>query len=171
MLELVPFDLNVHMEDFRQLDTEYYMWQVEYYPFDAFKKIGRTIEDVVEGDLEVLKGLEPPEGIFYLLNVDGVFAGMGGLRKLDEGVARVMWMYIRPENRGRGYGRQMLNKLLEDGRKFGYSTFQLRPPKFGTAAINLYRSAGFTEIDDSESMLPPLADIWKPYWFDMEKKE
>lgn len=110
--------------------------------------------------------------IFYLLVAEGEAVGMGGLRKLSDDVARIMWMYIRPDHRGGGHGRRMFDKLLEDGRKLGYHTFQLRAPKFGQAALHIYGSAGFKEIEeDSENVLPPLHPAFQSQWIDMEKKE
>jgi GNAT superfamily N-acetyltransferase len=170
MAELVVYDPKVHMEDFRQLDAEYHVWMDENYAFNLFEN-GPPIETYVTRHLDFLAQLKLPEGIFYLLEVDGEFNGMGGLRKLSDDVARIMWMYIRPKNRGRGYGKSMLIKLLEDGRKYGCIRFQLRPPKFGHAAIGLYRNFGFKEISDSESMMPPVLPRDKPYWIDMEKKK
>ena len=166
----MKYDPNVHMEDFRRLDTDYHIWMGENYASNPFEH-GQAIENYVNRHIEFLTSLKPPEGIFYLLEVGGDVAGMGGLRKLGENVARIMWMYICPSYRGKGYGRQMLNKILEDGRKLEYIRFQLRPPTFGNVALHLYRSAGFKEIEDSESMMPPLSPEDKSYWIDMEKKE
>jgi GNAT superfamily N-acetyltransferase len=170
MAEYVLYNPNVHKEEFRKLDTEYYTWQGENPPFDAFAIVG-PIETLVNGDIEILSSLKPPEGLFYLLVVDGEVAGMGGLRRLNAEVVRIMWMFIRPSSRGKGFGRQLLNMLLEDGRAFGYSRFQLSPPTFGHVALNLYKSAGFKEIGDSESLLSPLPSVFKPYWIVMEKRD
>jgi len=170
MAEFVVYDPNVHMEEFRQLDTEYYIWLGENYASNPFEH-GQTIENIVNRHINILFNLKPPEGIFYILKVGGDVAGMGGLRKLGEDVARIMWMYIRPRYRGKGYGKQMLTKLLDDGRTLEYTRFQLRPTTFGHVALHLYRSVGFKQIEDSESMIPPLSPEDKPYWIDMEKKE
>ena len=176
MVEFVPFDPDVHREEFVQLDTEYNTWlldqSIEKYQVDGLSIVGMTIPDLINDDLDVLTRLRPPEVIYYLIVVEGEAVGMGGLRKLSDEVARIMWMYLRPDYRGRGYGKRMLNKLVEDGRKLGYSAFQLRAPKFGQAALHIYRSAGFKEIkEDSENVLPPLHRAFQPQWIDMEKKE
>jgi len=177
MAEFVPFDPDVHKEEFVQLDTEYNTWlfdqSIEKYQVDGLSIIGTTITDLVNNHLDVLTRLRPPEVIFYLLVVEGEVVGMGGLRKLnDDAAARIMWMYVRPDCRGRGYGKRMFKKLVEDGRKLGYSTLQLRAPKFGQAALHIYGSAGFKEIEeDSENLLPPLHRAFQPQWIDMEKKK
>ncbi len=77
-------------------------------------------------------------------------------------------MHIRPLYRGRGYGKQMLNRLLEAGREFGCSSIRLDTAKFMTVAQHIYKSAGFIERDvypESE-----VHAIFRPYWLFMEKK-
>ena len=176
MAEFVPFDPDVHTEEFVQLDTEYNTWQfnqtTEKYRVDALSIVGMTIPEIVDVHLGVLASLRPPDVIFYLLVAEGESVGMGGLRKLSDDVARIMWMYIRTDHRGRGHGRRMFDRLVEDGRKFGYSKLQLRAPKFGKAALHIYKSTGFKEIEeDSENMLPPLHPAFRSQWIDLEKKE
>ena len=53
-----------------------------------------------------------PEGIIYILEIIGVMAGMGALRKLEEGVGEIKRVYVRPEHRGKGYGKEMLSRLM-----------------------------------------------------------
>ncbi|MCW3989819.1 MAG: GNAT family N-acetyltransferase [Candidatus Bathyarchaeota archaeon] len=174
MAEFVKYDPNVHNEEFRQLDTEYLTWQINQVIEKEQINIESQHEEIIQAvnrHFNVLASLEPPVGILYLLGVNEEVAGMGGIRKLSDEVARIMWMYIRPIHRGRGYGKQLLNILLENGRNFGYSTFQLAPPKFGHVALSLYRSAGFKEVEDSEGLLETLQPLYKPYYIVMEKKE
>ena len=52
---------------------------------------------------------------------DDVLIGMGAIRKVSEEIGEIKRMYIQPSHRGRGHGKQMLNKLLEAGREFGFS--------------------------------------------------
>lgn len=68
---------------------------------------------------------------------------MGVLKKLGEGVAELKRMYIRPEYRGHGYGRAMLDKLTETARDLGYSTLRLDTAEYMAAARRLYESEGF----------------------------
>jgi GNAT superfamily N-acetyltransferase len=176
MAELVPFDPDIHKEEFVRLDTEYNTWLLEQtkekYQVDIPSTVGITVPKVVEGDLEILTRLKPPEVIFYLVLVDGEIAGMGGIKKLSDEAARIMWMYLRPDYRGKGYGRHLFNRLVEDGRMLGYSLFQLRAPKFGPAALHIYRSAGFRDIGEgADNLLSPLHRVFQPQWIDMEKRE
>ena len=173
MEEFVPFDSNVHMEEFTQMNIEYLTWISNHldknYQIDAVSVLGQTIPEWVDDNLEPYISLKPPEGILYILEVDGDVAGMGVLKKLSDGIGEVKRMYNRPQYRGRGYGRQMLNRLLKEGRKFGCPSFRLDTPKWAHAAQHLYRSSGFTEREAyPESEIPPM---FQPYWIWMEKKE
>ncbi len=173
MVEFVPFDMNVHKEEYRQLNIEHLTWAIdqlrENYQLDVVSESGQTVPEYVDDHLEDLTSLKPPDGIIYLLIVDGDVAGMGALRKLSDKVGEIKRMYIRPPYRGRGYGKQMLNKLLEAGREFGCSTFLLDTAKFMTAAQHIYKSAGFIEREEyPESEIPA---IFRQHWLFMEKKE
>jgi ribosomal protein S18 acetylase RimI-like enzyme len=113
--------------------------------------------------------LKPPEGVTLILKVDGNIAGMGAIRKIRETVGELKRMWNRPEYRGKGYGKEMVNKLLEAGRELGCSSFLLDTPKFAYAAQHVYKSAGFKERERyPESVIQP---VFQPYWIYMEKKE
>ena len=94
---------------------------------------------------------------------------MGALRKLDGRIGEIKRMYIRPTYRGRGYGKQMLNKLLKVGREFGCSSFVLETSKFMAVAQHIYRSAGFVEREEYPESETPT--ILRQYQLYMEKKE
>ena len=173
MVEFVLFDLNVHKEMFFKLNVEFITWIAdqfrENYQVDSVSSIGQTIPEYVEEHLEDLTSLKPPDGVIYLLVDDGDVAGMGAIRKLSDEVGEIKRMYIRPLYRGRGYGKQMLDKLLEVGREFGCSSFLLETSKFMTVAQHIYKSAGFVEREEYPESETP--EIFRSYQIFMEKKE
>ena len=173
MVKFVPFDLNVHKEVYVRLNVEFITWIAdqlrENYQLDSVSEIGQTIPEYVDTHLGELASLKPPQGIIYLLMVKGDVAGMGAIRKLSDEIGEIKRMYIRPLYRGRGYGKQMLNKLLEVGRDFGCSSFLLETSKFMTIAQHIYKSAGFIEREEYlESETP---NMFRSYQIFMEKKE
>jgi len=173
VVEFVPFDMNVHKEAYRQLNIELLAWIAdqlrENYQIDAVSIVGQTIPEYVDGHLEELASLKPPDGIIYLLLVDGNVEGMGALRKLSRDIGEIKRMYIRPAYRGKGYGKKMLNKLLEFGREFGWSSFLLETGKFMTVAQHIYKSVGFVEREEyPESETPTML---RQYQLFMGKKE
>lgn len=173
MVEFVQFGLNVHKEEYVKLNIEFITWIADQlrknYQLDSVSIIGQTIPEYVDAHLEDLTSLRPPDGIIYLLVVEGDIAGMGALRKLSDEIGEVKRMYIRPLHRGRGYGKQMLNKLLEVGREFGCSSFLLETSKFMTVAQHIYRSAGFIERGEYPESETPT--VFRQYQLFMEKTE
>ena len=173
MVDFIQFDLNVHREVFVQLNIELVTWIAdqfkENYQLDAASMIGQTVPEYVNAHLQELTNLKPPDGIIYLLVAEGDIVGMGGLRKLSDEVGEIKRMYICPQHRGRGYGKQMLNHLLDVGRELGCTTFCLETSKFMTAAHHIYKSAGFVERGEyPESETPP---VLRPYQLYLEKKK
>ena len=173
MVEFVPFKLKVHREEYRQLNIELIAWIAdqlrENYQIDAVSIVGQSIPEYVDDHLEELAGLKPPDGIIYLLVAEEDVAGMGALRKLGAGIGEIKRMYIRPTYRGRGYGRQMLDRLLEAGREFGCSSFVLETSKFMTVAQHIYKAAGFVEREEYPESETPT--ILRQYQLFMDKKE
>jgi GNAT superfamily N-acetyltransferase len=173
MVEFVQFSLNVHKEEYVKLNIEFITWIADQlrknYQLDTVSKIGQTIPEYVDAHLEDLTSLKPPDGIIYLLVVEGDIAGMGAIRKLSDEIGEVKRMYIRPLYRGRGYGKQMLIKLLEVGREFGCSSFLLETSKFMTVAQHIYRSAGFIERGEYPESETPT--VFRQYQLFMQKTE
>ena len=104
-------------------------------------------EAMVESDLSDPDKFHPPDGRFYLAQYDNTIAGVGCLKKLEEGVGEVQRMYVLPGFRGKGIGRAIVNRLIDDARSIGYRQLKLESLEFLEAAHSLYRSVGFHEID------------------------
>jgi GNAT superfamily N-acetyltransferase len=148
MAELVLYDDNRHRAPFFDLYLEYAMWfrdeVIERYgkdPLAGTPPIREWLETILP---PFLTELRPPKGVMYILEADGKTVGMGALKRLEEGVAEVKSMYIQPEYRGCGYGKQMLDKLIELARMLGYETIRLDTVEFMVAARRIYESAGFS---------------------------
>jgi ribosomal protein S18 acetylase RimI-like enzyme len=94
----------------------------------------------------------PPAGAFLVVvDDDGDAVGCGGIRRLgaDAGGAtyEVKHLYLRPETRGRGWGRMLLAALEARAVGFGATELVLDTHHSLTAAAGLYASAGFGTID------------------------
>ena len=166
----VPYN-DSHLNDFVQMNTEYITWicdsLLEHYNLDALPYLEGGIPKWVEDRVDHYTKLGSPEGNLYIIETSEGIAGMGAIQKLSPFVGEVKGMYNRPEFRGNGYGKQMFNLLLEEGKKFGCTSFKLDTPKWAYAAQHIYKSAGFNEREIyPESEIPP---ILHPYWMWMEK--
>jgi putative acetyltransferase len=91
--------------------------------------------------------LAAPDIAFFVMRAAGQVVGMGALRRIDAGHAEIKSMHILAEYRGRGLSRRMLDHLMSEARRAGYSRLSLETgvqPGFGPART-LYTSAGFCE--------------------------
>jgi len=105
------------------------------------------VEAMVQSDLSDSHKFHPPHGRFYLALYGDQIAGVGCLKRLEAGVGEVQRMYVPPAFRGKGIGRAITNRLIEDARSIGYRHLKLESLEFLAAAHSLYRSIGFHEID------------------------
>jgi ribosomal protein S18 acetylase RimI-like enzyme len=103
----------------------------------------------VDGELEVYDGAKfaPPLGAFLVVESDGATVAGGALRRLADGIGEVKRMWTAPDHRGRGHGRRVLGELEHLGRRYGYRALRLQTGDAQTAAIALYRSAGYRPIE------------------------
>ena len=105
------------------------------------------VEAMVKSDLSDIHKFHPPDGRFYLARYQNQIAGVGCLKKLASDVAEVQRMYVPPANRGKGIGRAIIYRLIDDARSLGYRQLRLESLKFLDAAHALYHSVGFRDID------------------------
>ena len=73
------------------------------------------------------------------------------IRKMDGHTAEAKRLYIKPEYRGRGYARKMLDAMLEKCRKLCFREVRFTTkPEVMSVGYALYKRMGFEELDDSE---------------------
>jgi N-acetylglutamate synthase-like GNAT family acetyltransferase len=96
--------------------------------------------------------LDPEEvadgrGAFLVASRGGKAVGCGAVRKLDERVGELKRMYVVPDERGTGIGRELLEALMAEARKLGLRRLVLETGTRQLAAAGLYEAAGFREIE------------------------
>lgn len=69
------------------------------------------------------------------------------LRSLEAGVGEVKRMYVVPELRGRGVARLLLGQVETVARGRGHQALRLETGRLSPAALALYRSSGYREIE------------------------
>ena len=90
----------------------------------------------------------PPEGRLLLATIDDQLAGCIALRKKSDGVCEMKRLFVRPEHRASGLGRALVDAIIDEARKLGYTHMRLDTiPGRMDKAIALYRSIGFIEIE------------------------
>jgi GNAT superfamily N-acetyltransferase len=153
MAELVAFVPGTHEADLHALLTAYLKEGAAGLK-QAFD-LEHDIPAAVGGMMGHLAQFAPPAGRLLLVIEGNAALGCGALRPIAPGVAEIKRMYLRPEARGRGLGRQLLEALLLAARQEGYQEVRLDTPGLMPAAHQLYRTAGFTPCDPyPESEIP-----------------
>ncbi len=95
-----------------------------------------------------------PDGALLLAIHEGLAVGCGGLRKIGPEVCELKRLFVEPSARGTGAGRSLAVALIEVGRERGYRAVRLDTLPFMQAAIALYRSLGFQEIERYDAGSP-----------------
>jgi putative acetyltransferase len=88
----------------------------------------------------------PPGGRLLLAMIEGEPAGTAAFRPLDAWRCEAKRLYVRPRYRGRGVGRLLLDRLIGEARTEGYLAIYCDTLKSMTAALQMYKESGFSEI-------------------------
>lgn len=83
---------------------------------------------------------------FFILRADGLPAACGGVNLWGAAYAEIKRMYVRPQWRGRGFGRLMLDHLAAHAHARGLPLLRLETGIYQHDAIALYERMGFYRI-------------------------
>lgn len=87
-----------------------------------------------------------PDGFLLFAECAGTVVGCVAAKKLGEGLAEAKRLYVIPEYRGHGIGRQLMEQLLSETQKIGYRAVRLDTLPQMQAARTLYEALGFRRI-------------------------
>jgi len=83
---------------------------------------------------------------FFLIRAHGTPAGCGGIKLVGNEYAEIERMYVRPQFRGLGFGKLMLNHLADYARSHDITLLRLETGIHQREAIGLYERTGFCRI-------------------------
>lgn len=93
-----------------------------------------------------IDGLRQPSVSVWSMWDDSVLIGCGALKDLGDGNGEIKSMHTQQVFRGRGFGRQMLDHILAEADRRGYSALWLETGAMDAfvPARRLYEAYGFT---------------------------
>jgi putative acetyltransferase len=132
-MDIAPVEDASQLQTVRQLFQEYW----DSFGFTpCFQNFGAELEGL-PGDYT------PPGGRLALAMVEGVAAGCVALRRLDDLRCEAKRLYVRPEFRGAGIGRALLEWAIREARAAGYREFVGDTMPVMERALAMYDRMGF----------------------------
>ena len=89
---------------------------------------------------------------FFVAEEDGVVVGFG---ELGAEAGEVQGLYVSPDVKGRGVGRELLRKLEETARAYGLKSLRLTS---SLNAVPFYERAGFRAVGELTETIGPGAE-------------
>ncbi len=137
MITIVHAATEEHYEDVRKLFIEY----ADSLGFDLeFQDFSR--------ELATLPGqYAPPQGCILLAKDSEQVIGCVALRPFEVGICEMKRLYVVPEFRGRGIGRDLAQMVINEACERGYKKMRLDTIESMKEARTLYSSLGFYAIE------------------------
>jgi putative acetyltransferase len=91
-----------------------------------------------------------PGGHYFIAEENDQIIGGCGVRQLDgspEKICELQRMFLLPQARGKGIGKDLINRCIQKAKQLGYKTIYLESLSQMNDAIALYRKTGFKQID------------------------
>ena len=88
--------------------------------------------------------------VYYVAQMNGSIVGGGGIYPSDglpEGTCELVKMYLAPEARGIGLGRELIQKSLQAAQHLGYTQVYPESMPELKQALNTYAKFGFQYLD------------------------
>jgi putative acetyltransferase len=83
---------------------------------------------------------------FFVLRENDTPAGCGGILLVGTAYGEIKRMYVRPQFRGLGFGKLLLDHLADHAQAHGVGLLRLETGIHQAAAIRLYEQMGFQRI-------------------------
>lgn len=83
----------------------------------------------------------------FVARWDGALAACGAMHDLGDGICEMKRLYVRPAFRGHGIARALATKLIAIACERGFRAMRLDTLPTMTAAMALYESLGFVDIE------------------------
>ncbi len=102
-----------------------------------------------------------PHGALLLGLIDDTAVGCVALRKLEDRICEMKRLYVKPEARGTGLGRTLVDEIIAAAQQSGYALMRLDTLDTLTEAIRLYQRLGFRQVEPYYDNPLPGALYWE----------
>jgi putative acetyltransferase len=116
--------------------------------FDA-NKPGTVYFDESTDHLSTL--FQTPNSVYYVALDHGQLLGGVGLyptQGLPAGTIELVKMYLSPAARGKGLGKHLILKMIEEAKQMGFRTIYLETMHELSAAVSAYKRLGFELLSE-----------------------
>jgi ribosomal protein S18 acetylase RimI-like enzyme len=108
--------------------------------------ISRAFDDgIASARARLDESIDAPSTQYYLAELDGSPIGCLNIFRDGDGSAGIYGFSVRPDLRGKGYGRQFMTTVIDDVLQSAPSRITLEVLTRNAPAVGLYRSVGFAE--------------------------
>jgi ribosomal-protein-alanine N-acetyltransferase len=95
----------------------------------------------------------PGNRSYFILSRDDVIGHAALLETDEHGVLSVSYLFIRPDHRSRGHGRELIALLEDEAKNFpGATALRLRVRTYNPRAAHVYEASGFV-VTEQEGTL------------------
>jgi GNAT superfamily N-acetyltransferase len=109
----------------------------------------RVAADPDDSDADVMAFGAPADGVVQLVaEVDGEPIGSAILTPYSDSDIKLSKLFLKPEFRGRGLGREMLERSEAEAKARGYRRISLGTRALYVEAVRLYERAGWSRGPD-----------------------
>ena len=109
----------------------------------CFRELGKQFDP--SGRHRFYENIENVFDVFYCLIAGNELVGTVALKKFNDDTVELKALYLDRTFRGKGLGRQLLEKAVTDARRLGYKSIVLDSMSQYEDALRLYRKVGFKD--------------------------
>lgn len=118
---------------------------------DGLREYWGALDPAYNHDLDDIRAAYPVG--FYVGVIDGVVIATGGLTRVDDDTVRIERMSVKKAWRRHGFGKLMLERLIDHGRSMGAKAIILETTQNWKDARSFYEQNGFvfTHVDGDDA--------------------
>ena len=103
---------------------------------------------VAEGLANFVQSFDARTDRLWIAETDSEIVGSIGIVRDSDSTAQLRWFLVHPDHRGRGLGRELLNRALQFSRDRGFKSVFLWTVSDLKTAAHLYQQTGFRKTEE-----------------------